>query len=1197
RAVCSGAIEPAPEGAAAAPWLHAVLIRGLARRPADRYADMDALLAALVSDPSELRRGRLRALARFVAAMIASGLLIYAASVAWTQWSRRQRERAAGERLERMERRIAALAEEGDPLGADRVFDAFVRSPDNQGTAALPLAWLRRAKRAEDAGEHDSALAAYAASFAVATAPEHELEALTALLRSFRADLRWHRLIEAVAVLEGRAPEAFADAELRDAQLLAATSRRDLEGAAAVIERLPESSRRKRLARLIAAMTPAHRTENAGGGWVLGSNGDATEFAYRTYADAEAVARLDASLELPVVGTRTGYKHWRGVPTGPGEPARYSAYDDAAGEVVLLQAAGAELVELTRFKDYPALSSASGDLDGDGVREHFLGTGPYSRHLVELTAAADGSWSRRNPAPSLDARISDVTSLFAADLDGDGVGELVAGLGPWMAHEVHVLRRERASDDFTSLARARLGDVYVAPFRGRRGLEIAALSTDTTGLPGEALGLHLLRLEGETLVRTGYAALPGPSGGFHNHLLVGDLDGDGVDEAVALQTLANDEAPFPRALLVFSVGEEGEIDVLPLTGLEPLAFRDLDGDGDDELVVYDSEHVWVLGAGSQRLPVVVEELGAVDPPPDAAGERRENWEHARELAQIGLYGHAADAFVALADSVAATDEGVAARAALAAGRLRLRLRDDGPAAALFARAAADPALTEEAGAAAIDAFLSRGDVDEVRALLDALAAESAGELVARERAKLEALVDARIDVRFEHPLESAWRIDAPLALSRDPLAGTLDVEATGETSIAALPIAAEGGDLILEVDVDLRRIEWGGRLSISLVSPARDFRALGVEILAGGGTTSQSYRLLCASGSHLLGIEHAIDLERPRPLGRRRLRAVLRPARGELTCTVVDADGNEVDYKRESITVGGAQSIDRGELWIATHTSTDASPLVSAGLRSVSVIGAKTRERGERDALSQPLIAARRALVEGDHVGALAALDADAAARVSVDVPAVDRALWRLHVLMSLGRWGEAEALARAWLEDPTRRDEAERGLGLLLRREPSAMQALLREIEGPTALRSRLVNAYKVAFLLRRRDPTLIEQLRRALEDYRPEPGEDPGESALLLMLRAELYAARGQPARSRRDYAAARAFVDISLATGAARMQRERAQLLVDEATQAARAGDDAAARELVAEALRDELRRALVEDMIVARPELAALQDDRR
>ncbi len=272
---------------------------------------------------------------------------------------------------------------------------------------------------------------------------------------------------------------------------------------------------------------------------------------------------------------------------------------------------------------------------------------------------------------------------------------------------------------------------------------------------------------------------------------------------------------------------------------------------------------------------------------------------------------------------------------------------------------------------------------------------------------------------------------------------------------------------------------------------------------------------------------------------------------------------------------------------IATRPVVDGSQLVSAALHRVSVIGAKIDARGAGDA--QPLVAARRALVEGDHRGVLAALDGDPA----VDVPEAERALWRLRALIHLGRGREAKALLGPWLAEPARREAIEGDLGLLLRREPGDVLALLRELEEPAAVRRRLTHAFGNAFMMRRRDPVVVEQLRRALEDYRPEPGEDPGESTSLLELRAEVYSVLGQPAQARRDFAAARADRERWLAEDPARLQLDRATLLVKEATEAARAGDDAAARELLTESLGIPQQRARVEDMVTAQPELAALR----
>ncbi|HVI00461.1 MAG TPA: serine/threonine-protein kinase [Enhygromyxa sp.] len=55
-AILDGAIEPEPRGTAVPRWLRAVVVRGLATKPRDRFASMDELLAALGRDPSRRRR-------------------------------------------------------------------------------------------------------------------------------------------------------------------------------------------------------------------------------------------------------------------------------------------------------------------------------------------------------------------------------------------------------------------------------------------------------------------------------------------------------------------------------------------------------------------------------------------------------------------------------------------------------------------------------------------------------------------------------------------------------------------------------------------------------------------------------------------------------------------------------------------------------------------------------------------------------------------------------------------------------------------------------------------------------------------------------------------------------------------------------------------------------------------------------------
>ncbi len=79
-AVLDGRLRPPPDGNATPRWLFAVLSRGLAVRPHDRFSDMDALLAALRDDPTVRRRRRVRQ--ALLAALVVGGAGI---SIAYAQ--------------------------------------------------------------------------------------------------------------------------------------------------------------------------------------------------------------------------------------------------------------------------------------------------------------------------------------------------------------------------------------------------------------------------------------------------------------------------------------------------------------------------------------------------------------------------------------------------------------------------------------------------------------------------------------------------------------------------------------------------------------------------------------------------------------------------------------------------------------------------------------------------------------------------------------------------------------------------------------------------------------------------------------------------------------------------------------------------------------------------------------------------------
>ena len=86
RSVCSGVAKNPPRHSDVPSWLHRVLTSGMARRPEDRFASMEALLAALADDPYRIaaqqqrrqrrQRAWLAALAALAAILIALALII-----------------------------------------------------------------------------------------------------------------------------------------------------------------------------------------------------------------------------------------------------------------------------------------------------------------------------------------------------------------------------------------------------------------------------------------------------------------------------------------------------------------------------------------------------------------------------------------------------------------------------------------------------------------------------------------------------------------------------------------------------------------------------------------------------------------------------------------------------------------------------------------------------------------------------------------------------------------------------------------------------------------------------------------------------------------------------------------------------------------------------------------------------------------
>ena len=1210
-AVTSGEVAPPPPGARVPAWLRAVVVRGLALRPEDRHPSMEALLAALVADPEVARRRRLRGAGLIAAVAAVSAILVYAALVGWGAWQRRRAEADAGERLAAMEASAAEQAADGDVAEAERLFEAFVRHPAHRGTEALALAWLGRAAREAAAGRRAAAVDAYAASYAVATSREHQVAALGALVRFFDERLRWSGLIRAVATLEGRAADAFVAEDLAAARLRAATARRDLDAALQLVDAAAPSPGQASLRRLVAALAPARRTSlDSGVGFIAAAPGAGDEVAV---AVAGGLHRRRADLDLsPLTEHRLGVvvAHQLAPPrAGLGAGPLYLGHDAVAGEAALLGVVGESLVELHRWTDHAPRAVLVQDLDGDGVGEVLVGTGPYTRHVVELVppgaGEGPGGWSTRAAAPMLDARRSDVSSLIAGDLDGDGEVEVIAGLGAWRAYEIQALRRRAGAAHLETAARLKLGNVSVALRRRPGGPpQVAAWKCNESHNPtvfppdrpqGAADGLHWVELvEGRLEV---VASLPVPGGVHVSGVLpfTGDLDGDGRDEVI-VEWRDEEGASTRRSTLIVTDSPGGGLTALPIAESWPLAVHDLDGDGDDEVILElsDGGGVWALGGGDGRLPALAEAAPAAPRPAPALDvDSARIWRHAEDLAAMGLEAQAAEAFAGLADGLVATRPGPAGQALLRAAALHDGLGDDARAAALYARAAALDGLAEEAGMAAVRAYRRRGDLAGARALIDevlargGLSATGAAALAAaRARAASD---DARVDLDFAAPLDPRWKIHRPLTLIRDAPSSALRVDATGDGVIAALPGRWSGGAVALEVVVDLRRAEWGEFLAIELGREGGG-PAVGVGAGAFGGTGDQFYALRCQVGDLRLERFVPFDLARPLPPGRHRLRVVLDPEAGELSCAVEGPSGEEIHYVRQRLPVlPDLAAID--EVRLTSAGPAQSKGWIAADISRITLRGVALGAGGP----APPLSGARHSLVEGRLADALAALG-PAEVEAAGLAPST-RALvgfWRIHALTGLSRWEEAVRELRVLLDEPALAEAIDGPLTHLLRVAPEAAAALLRAAGPAGRHRTRLVETWSLAAKMRPRDPLPLRVLYRGLLDLEEEEGA-PEALAELYALRAMVHGDLGMAGRSRRDYAAALALLErapapVDAAEAAARHHSRLAWGLAG-ATQALRDGDREAARAALDLLLADPADEAFVRDALDADPALAA------
>ncbi|HVE94456.1 MAG TPA: Calx-beta domain-containing protein [Acidimicrobiales bacterium] len=187
---------------------------------------------------------------------------------------------------------------------------------------------------------------------------------------------------------------------------------------------------------------------------------------------------------------------------------------------------------------------ARGDIDGDGVDEIIAGAGPGGEPLVGVYPAdASGNPTKNFKAVFLAYApgFGGGVSVAAADLDGDGIDEIITGAGPGGGPHVRVFGID--SDDQGNIEILETDGFYGAPAEFRGGVNVAAASLDADN-KAEIVTAHAS--DGAPVVRTyrfdpntealsefdqAFLAYdPNFTGGLN--IAAGHLDGDGKAEIV-----------------------------------------------------------------------------------------------------------------------------------------------------------------------------------------------------------------------------------------------------------------------------------------------------------------------------------------------------------------------------------------------------------------------------------------------------------------------------------------------------------------------------------------------------------------------------------------------------------------------------------------------------------------------------------------
>ncbi|MBL9103203.1 MAG: protein kinase [Myxococcales bacterium] len=1121
--------SPAPHKHPA--WLEEAVLRGLSARPEDRWPSMQALLDVLTLE-REAQRARRWRRALLAALAISGAVALLLGGRAYQAYrARALAEQAAAERLKVVAAGIDRLLAAGRRAEAEDALRAFVGEPEHRASRAAVDAWLLWADRMAAAGDRKATLTAVVEAYTgLAERDPREPAIFLRIAELFRERWQFHELATLARHAGERWPQAVATPTWSGLRADAAAALRDVDGLLAEVDGGDAGPDHEATAPLLRALNAVTLADAEGyGAYPLDLEGDGRmELAVGAIRGADqsiVLHRMDAGLTpIGPLGTRhsldgSQLNRWP-LTRGPGEPAHLVGHRD--GVATLYEVAVDDLKPVLAWEDDMPTATAAADLDGDGRREFYVGTGSYTRKLHRITRDEAGAWHRAPALNAIDAVHSDINALAAGDFDGDGRDELAVALGPWRAYEVRVL--EAASHGGLQVgARWRLGHVHgLTALRAADGGTLLAITKDNaaaskTAFPpskphGEPPGLYVVRRFGDELKPVYHAPLPVPAGaagiGHVRWLGAGDLDGDGLDDIIARYEMPPGE--FASCLLWRQLADGGFAPAR-LGHVVPEVVGDFDGDPAAELLVdlrdADGSRFAVLGAGGPPLTAAPASRVTAAPSAVADPVLARAWARAEDLVGFGLYSAAAEALerrIPLAQTEAdgravqrraAELHSAAGEPARAAAGYEALAHDGDLAAALAAMASYEQALRLGDALRIAHKLLARDDLPP-------------GARADCERAvdRLAPAVERRdaVELRFDRPLDHAWHVERPSLLHLDRVRGALTVDAFADSGdLMTLPIELSGGPLIVEFELEVERAEWAAQLDVTVRREATgDLFELGVAAGGGGGylrrysifTSPESY------GRHEFG-PRATDS--PRATTRHVLAARLLPEQ-----RMIDIEERGDHPERRSFPL--EQQLSPGPATLALR-STDSPGMgaqhLRAHVRRISIAGARLAPPAGSTAHD----AVARLMVANRWHEAMAAL-----------TPEHDP-LWRVLVAHELGRSTEAAAaLATVSPDDPRHRLR----LRQHLRARPVEILPLLRAAYGPryaALVREALATATHMHL-----DAELQQIWLRVGADIESLPAETPDDldtKAALLTMRGQAWQALGDLDEAAADLDAAAA------------------------------------------------------------------------